>query len=193
MLEGWDVPNLTKPSGIWENFPVNLVKFNKGDGVERYAIVWNHKNLKEWKNTRSATWDEYMEYQAFAEYRLLHAIRKHSHNYMLEEPVSPDQIVIIRPLNKAVGTNNSSSVPILRRLMDIKTYFPNVVWNEVDGVKGEKTYALTIRSDFMRRLSPIESVRFKGALKDALTASRFWTVLPHHRPAEFCRIQMKHD
>lgn len=95
MLENWSVPDLTLRKGIWENFPVSLVKIDDGDGTDRYAVVWHRKNLEEWAKTRAESYDEYQEYDAWCEWRLRYALEAHSRKYIVEEPRDDDMILVI--------------------------------------------------------------------------------------------------
>lgn len=189
MLEGWSIPDLTTHRGIWEHFPVSLVALGRPvAGKQRYAVVWHKAHLKEWREKRAASWDEYMEYQAFAEYRLLHALR--AHGYAIEAPRADDQILV---LVVPADATSASPVPPLVRLTDIRAHFPMVIWNRVEGAPGETTYAIAIRGDYRRRVDGRELARTEAQLRRALAASRFWTVLPAANRDEFVRIQMRHD
>jgi hypothetical protein len=94
-LEGWKIPNITLRKGIWENFPVTLVPIDDGDGTDRYAIMWHRKNLAAWRNERSQSYDEYQEYEGFAEVRLFYALVAYEHKYTVEGARSDDQICVI--------------------------------------------------------------------------------------------------
>ena len=215
ILENWVMPNLTKRKGVWENFPVVMKELpEEGDGILRFAVEWHNKNVEEWKGSRSASYDEWMEYKAWAEFRLLHALRHHSHIYKIEPPRAPNQIIVLNagerpanapasaaaPMRRAPSPRRSppaaaaTGVPILRKLMDIKENFPNVIWNKVtDGAPGETTYAIVIKGDYARRAPAAQLATFKAQLEAALSASRFWYTLPPAAAGEFKRIQMKHD
>lgn len=189
MLEGWSIPDLTTHRGIWEHFPVSLVALGRPvGGKQRYAVCWHKAHLKEWREKRAASWDEYMEYQTFAEYRLLHALR--AHGYTIEPPRADDQILV---LVVSADAASASPVPPLVRLTDIRTHFPMAIWNRVEGAPGETTYAIAIRGDYRRRVDGRELARTEAQLRRALAASRFWTVLPAANRDEFVRIQMRHD
>ncbi len=81
------------------------------------------------------------------------------------------------------------SVPVLRRLNDIKEHFP-VVWSEVAGCTS-KTYAVEI---FGRKLKEqgLHANKVKGDLLAALKASKSWTVLPATSERQVCLIRMNH-
>jgi len=199
-LENWSMPDLTMRKGIWEHFPVVLKHLDDRDGVERYAIEWHRKHLKDWKNERSASMDEWMEYQAYAEFRLLHALRAHAHKYVIEAPRNADQIVVIAMAHggpraaPAPAPEEPAAVrgPALRKLNDIKEHFP-VVWHAVQGRDGKSTYALELFGKKLREISlavghdVTDEVRHQ--LMAALGASRAWHVLPAVGK-ELCRLEM---
>jgi len=201
-LENWSMPDLTMRKGIWEHFPVTLVKLDDRDGTERYAIEWHKKHLKEWKEERSASMEEWMEYQAYAEFRLLHALRAHSHKYVIEPPRTKDQIVIIAMAHTGpradagpranVAPRNAFAGPVLRKLNDIKEHFP-VVWHPVEGRRGKSTYALELFGKKLREMSTAVghdvTAEVTEALKAALAASNAWHVLPSEGK-ELCRLEM---
>jgi hypothetical protein len=197
---------------IWENFPVVLEEITTRNGSEKYAVKWHKKNLEEWRSSRTTSWEEAMEYQLFSELRLLHSLRKHAHLYKLHAPRNTGEIVIIEVLGGAGAAGRAASprrarsppraaagaaavpVPVLRKLNDITTFFPGVViWKKVDGRKGESTYALTVRGDFMKRAGDKVAHGTLRDLEAALRASRFWSVLPARDRSEFLRLEMSHD
>ena len=207
-LENWTMPNLTLRKGIWENFPVTLVPLDdNNDGTERYAVEWHKKNLREWRESRSASYDEWMEYQAFAEFRLIHALRAHSHKYTIEPPRNKDQILVLAmvhsgPREAAAGPGSVAPrataaagprVPVLRKLNDIKEHFP-VVWHPVTGAPGKSTYAIELFGKKIREMSTAVGHDVTREIKEnllrALRASHAWTVLPAGAPGEVCRLQI---
>ena len=173
MLDGWNLPDLRLRKGIWENFPVDVIPIESTDGIERHAIVWNKKKVEEWRVERVYSEGEALEYERYAEYRLLHALRAHPHKYTIEAPKKPNQIVIIamvpgpgaEPRGAApravvpprAGAGSAAPFmnappapavpafvgPRLVKLNDIKEYFP-VVWRKVDGRPGKSTYAIEL-------------------------------------------------
>ncbi len=206
-LEDYIVPDLTMRRGIWENFPVVTEEIEPAGGFKRYAIMWHRKNLKEWRESRSASWDEYMEYEAFAEFRLFHTLRKFEHIYRLEKPRNDSELVILVALKEPVSpprTAGAAAAAAPRRaayrgpalgpkLADIAKYFPGVaVWSKVEGRRGESTWGIEIRGDFLRRAAPAERERALEELDAALRASKYWDVI---RPVghEFARLEMRHD
>jgi hypothetical protein len=200
-LEDYVVPDLTMRRGIWENFPVILDEVEPVGGMKSYAVKWHRKNLKEWKSSRAASWDEYMEYEAFAEFRLLHSLRAYSHLYRIAKPKDDSEIVRLVALREPNVPASPPRAAAYRgpelgpKLADINKVFPGTaVWNKVEGRRGESTWAITIRGDFKRRHRPAELERALDEFEAALRSSRYWTVL---RPAagsdELVRLEMRHD
>lgn len=96
----WDwwmtYPELKLRKDIWENFPVTCVPLGTGkDGAERHAIVWHRKNLAQWRQERSEDYDEWMNYEEYAEYRLFKSLRA-STRWTVEDPQDSTQICVIR-------------------------------------------------------------------------------------------------
>lgn len=216
-LEDYKVPDLRLRKAIWETFPVDLKAIESRDGTERYAIVWNQKKLKEWRETRAESRDEYMDYFDYQAARLLYALKHHSSIYRLEPARSAAEFAVIAmvhdgrrrsPPKGAVGGAGRSrsrsrsrcrspprraALPVLRRLTDIRDTFPDVVvWKSVEGRRGESTYALTVMGKFLRNVRPEIAERVLDDLMAALRASPSWHVL---RPVgdEFARLEMRHD
>ncbi len=81
------------------------------------------------------------------------------------------------------------TVPVLRRLNDIKEHFP-VVWSEVAGCSS-KTYAVEL---FGRKIKEqgLNAAKVKADLLAALKASKSWTVLPATSDRQACQIRMNH-
>ncbi len=81
------------------------------------------------------------------------------------------------------------TVPVLRRLNDIKEHFP-VVWSEVAGC-ASKTYAVEL---FGRKIKEqgLNATKVKADLLAALNASKSWTVLPATSDRQACQIRMNH-
>jgi hypothetical protein len=207
-LENFKIPDLAMRKGIWTHFPVIVNEI----GANLYEVVWHQANLKEWRASRPATWDEWMEYEAYTEIRLLHALRAHGDRYEILPPVTPLQILTFRQRGVAaegaavragagaaapapaapVAAAARRNVPVLRRLNDIKEHFP-ILWDKVPGRAGETTYKIQIRGDFQRKNPPAVVESTRTALIGALVASPAWTVLPAGHAAEVCRIEMKHE
>jgi hypothetical protein len=198
VFNDYKTPDLRLKKFIWENFPVVLEEIPTRNGAEKYVVKWHRRNLEEWRSTRATSWEEAMEYQLFAELRLLHSLRKHSHLYKLHEPRSDDEIVIIEMIGAARAPAAAAAAPRfagpeLRKLNDITTHFPGVVvWSKVEGRKGESTYAFTIRGDFERKHKGAAGREILEKLEAAMRASRYWNVIAAGR-GEFLRIEMRHD
>ena len=193
-LEDFETPNLKALRGIWEHFPVIVEPAGRG----RFSVRWHRKNLEAWRSSRTKSWDEAMEYELFSELRLLHALRKHPELYALHEPSGRDEIVVIEPLGgvelPAPAAPAAARGPELRKLNDITRFFPGIVlWNPVEGRKGESTYALKVRDDFGRKHKGAEGRAMLAELESALRASRFWAVLPARGAGEWLRLEMRHD
>ena len=190
-LEDYKIPDLRLRKAIWETFPVDLKAIPSKDETDRYAIVWNMKKVKEWRE-HAETRDEYMDYLDFQAIRLLHALKNHPAQYRLEPARNSDEIAVIAMVHSA-RSKSPKRLPVLRRLIDIRNEFPGVVvWKQVPGRRGESTYALTIMNTFLKSVKPAEANRILDDLMDALRASDYWLVM---RPVddEFVRLEMRHD
>ena len=95
-LDGWVVPDLTERRAIWRNFPVVVKPFELGcaDGKDRYDIVWHHDNFKAWRNERTESSDEAMDYEGWVQWRMEHAFAQYSDIYTLE--ATGDEDIIYR-------------------------------------------------------------------------------------------------
>jgi hypothetical protein len=187
-LEDYAVPDLRQRKAIWTHFPVDVIKIPGHD--EKYVIRWNRTKFEEMRNAANISWNAAMEFEAFQEYRLLHALRAHSDIYRLEPPRGSDEIIIIAMEKPAPAAH----IPVLCRLTDIKDRFPGiVVWKKVEGRKGESTYALEVMRAFERANPPAVVDRALHDLMTALHASRCWYVLPAEYKGELARLEMRHD
>jgi len=201
-LKNWSMPDLTMRKGIWEHFPVTLVPLDDHDGTERYAIEWHRKHLREWGAAHSAS---LAQYQAYTEFRLLHALEAHPHKYVVELPRTKDQIAVIAMVHAGprvahsepkaephVAPHAAVGAPVLRKLNDIKEHFP-VVWHAVPGHHGKSTYALELFGKKLREMSTAAgrnvSNEVTAHLMTALHASSAWHVLPS-KGKELCRLEM---
>ena len=112
-LEDYKVPDLRLRKAIWETFPVDLKAIESRDGTERYAIVWNQKKLKEWRETRAESRDEYMDYFDYQAARLLYALKHHSSIYRLEPARSAAEFAVIAMVHRSPkgGAGRSRSPP----------------------------------------------------------------------------------
>ena len=220
-LEGWNVPDLALRKGIWENFPVILDAIRSTNGTDRYAIMWHRKHFEEWRNNPEKTLKqaEYVDYPFYQEYRLLYAIAHHPGKYVLEPPRAKNQIAVLAMVHRVengtrkhnAARNNTirnarknankntrknarnAPIPVLKRLNDIKAHFP-VVWHEVPGKAGTKTYALELYGKQVQELSRTAGYNVRVELTDRLLAalrkSRSWRVLDAAAPREVARLEM---
>jgi hypothetical protein len=94
-LDGWTVPDLTERRAIWRNFPVVVTPYELGcaDGKDRYDVVWHHDNYDTWRNERTESSDEAMDYEDWVRWRMEHAFAQYSHIYTIE---ATDENVIYR-------------------------------------------------------------------------------------------------
>ncbi len=90
---------------------------------------------------------------------------------------------------ETVGSKKTASLPVLRRLNDVKTHFP-VIWNEVPNKKNT-TYAVEIFGKKVKELG-LNAIKVKTDLLAALKASKSWTVLPGTSDRVVCLLQMNH-
>ena len=134
IFEGWTMPNLKLRKNIWENFPVSLIPLNDNDGTDRYAVVWHQKNLEEWRQERSMSWDEHQDYEGYSYVRLIHALRSHSHKYCIEPARTESQLCVLAMVHQseesAVATAPVTTAPVVAvvRPLDILRQFP-VTWD----------------------------------------------------------------
>ena len=208
-VEGYTPPNLTLRKGIWENFPVVLTDLGRENGVEKYGVTWHNRNLQQWKKERAESWDEFLEYEAWAEARLRHSLLSYAHLYRMEPPRSADQLFVIAmlsntntrkaPRQNATATATATAtteLPKLRFLNDIKTHFP-VVWPHT----GKITKGDVIRLEFHRKNLKTEATQagvpletytaqVQRRLIDALRASDSWEVLPAWDATSICSLRM---
>ena len=177
---------------IWENFPVSLVQLGRGsDGADRHAVVWNRKNLVEWRKTSPYT--DWSMYEIQEENRLLQAISK-STKWTVEPPIADNQICVIR---MEFGQRKHSSkdvfyrqsnVPILTCLKDIMTFFPMTVYHEQPVMDDRKVYSIALFKKKLQEIGYMEATIRSNILR-ALKATTAWSVLPGMGD-ELCRIQM---
>lgn len=92
ILEDFKIPKLNLCKNIWEHFPVVLVPLKDTKKPKQYAVVWHNKNLKEWRNERAESWDEWMDYQEWCEVRILYALRHYPELYKIMAPKNPNEL-----------------------------------------------------------------------------------------------------
>lgn len=96
--EDWDLefPELRQRKDIWTEFPVTVTPLGRGaDGAERHAISWHRANFEEWRNTRTADYDEAMDYAGITEHRLMKCLNA-SKYWSVEDSVADGIICVIR-------------------------------------------------------------------------------------------------
>jgi hypothetical protein len=93
-LDGWAVPDLTERRAIWRNFPVVVKPHALGcdDGKDRFDIVWHQDNFAAWRNERTESSDEAMDYEGWNLWRMEHAFAQYSEIYTVEDSTDPDVI-----------------------------------------------------------------------------------------------------
>jgi hypothetical protein len=93
-LEDWTVPDLSERRAIWRNFPVVVKPYALGcaDGKDRYDIIWHQDNLETWRNERSESYDEWMDYEDWVQWRMDKAFAQYSDIYTVEEGTDPNVI-----------------------------------------------------------------------------------------------------
>jgi hypothetical protein len=156
-LDGYKVPDLRLRKNIWETYPVNLHQIRRtfADGADRYSIVWDEDRVEEWREmcSKATTWDHHQDYEFWEETRLLHALNKHSHKYIVEPARHDGEICVIAMVftPREEGSNSSSSTAVAtvaskpnmkERALQVLNRFP-VAWKrdgaihsiEVHGVK----------------------------------------------------------
>ncbi len=113
MLMDWEMPDISAIPALWRHFPVNVIPIESGAGVERFSIVWHRKHLTEWRNDRSANWDEYNDYQDWQEFRLKHSIMNHPDTYVLEEARNDEEICVIRMVRPSGFVVHAHAAPVV--------------------------------------------------------------------------------
>ena len=95
LLEGWSIPDLSNSKSIETAFPFLLAPID-GGVKRRYAIVWNRAMYTAWRESHPAmTLDEWNDYDAFCEWRLMYALDNHARKYTVEEARSVDEICVV--------------------------------------------------------------------------------------------------
>jgi hypothetical protein len=149
IFEGYRVPDISNPEKIEAHFPV-VVTHEKD---EVYKVTWHLQHLKDWRNTRPETWDEYQDYDDYCEARLKYALTVYAGNYKLLPIENPDELFRfeVKKWTRTSMTRKNSpnkpktppmlapmlahkntvknNIPKFHLLNDIKNYFP-VVWHK---------------------------------------------------------------
>jgi len=201
---------------IWETFPVCVVPLGADYmGAERHAVSWHFKNLRDWRMDPIARQDggrgpnsaeEYNDYQNTQEYFLIETLKRSS-KWTVEQPLTKDQICIIRMKFVPTTTNAASSsveskegdhiaidvapprpiLPTLKRLNDIKAHYP-IVWRRLESAPRE-SYALEFHRASLKNRGLVADV-VRPTLLTALGASTSWRVLPSVESSDVCIIEM---
>lgn len=188
-LEGWQVPSLNLRKNIWENFPVNLHTIRDGSGTDRYAISWNVANLQAWRDEKSETYLEWLDYDAYCQYRLLHALNLHPNRYVVEPARSEDEICVIamvhdgdstvtdetRTVVSATSSSDASVRPMT--LKKISVMFP-IVWEQDGNVLRMKFHNKRLREGGESRAKVL------GRLVQTLKESPLGTYAPAPKGAD---------
>jgi hypothetical protein len=189
ILSKFKTPSIRERRDLLEHFPIDFLRIKDAD--ETYAIVWNEKLLKQWKNERPASYNEHVEYEFYTEYRLVHTLRQHKDMFEILAPKRSDEIIRIR--YHAPRPPSPPPIRLVKR-KDIWENFPVLV-DKREGRSGEATFAVIIRSDYMRSHSREDVARMTADLMRSLHASKFWKVLPPGpgaKDGDLCWIEMTH-
>jgi hypothetical protein len=214
----WTMPVMNLRKHIWENFPVVVKQIPSTKG-EIYAIQWHMKNFEEARNSCEHGWQymDFEEDTYRHLMKALHSSRNwtvqeaHGPEDLCTIVMQGEEEKPLKPFvlpSKEVNDTDSvctdasqesegwcevakkgPTVPVLRRLNDIKEHFP-VVWSEVAGCSS-KTYAVEL---FGRKIKEqgLNVNKVKADLIAALKASKSWTVLPATSDRQACQIRMNH-
>jgi hypothetical protein len=181
-------PALSSRKEIWENFPVSLIPLGRQNEADRHAVVWNRKNIVEWRKTCPDT-NSWHVYEKVVKTLLMSELYR-STKWVVEPSEKEDQLCVIRMLFK--GANNQTSnrvnrpantVPTLTRLTDIRAFFPMVIWHQ----QSTKSYGIEI---CCKKLKGQDKSFVEQNLLRSLKASTAWTVSNSANPAEICSIAL---
>jgi hypothetical protein len=95
---GWDFeyPTLSRREHIWNNFPYDVIPLGRGaDGADRHAIRLNRMKFDDWRNTRTESFDEAMDYAEISEYRLMRCLQASTY-WTVEDPITDKDLCVIR-------------------------------------------------------------------------------------------------
>jgi hypothetical protein len=114
---GWDleIPELKLRKDIWENFPVTVEPLGAGaDGAERHAIRVHRKNWSEWRQTKAADYDDWLNWDENTEFRLEKALES-SRSWTVEQSADRSVFAVIRmnfvPRTTAVEEPAAAAAP----------------------------------------------------------------------------------
>jgi hypothetical protein len=205
----YEIPDLVMRKDIWTNFPVTLIPLGKDEsGAERHSVQWHRKNLVDGRD--EADFNEYVER---TERHLLKALNASSKWDVLDSETEEwfvpgkdlgeirKEICIIRmiflpstaeavmePEATEVSEPSHGPKPVLKKLNDIKLYFP-VVWHSQPPEAGHPIYALEIHGKQARDRG-LDMATLKPDLMAALRQSTAWRVLAGNKPTEVCRLEL---
>lgn len=174
---------------------MSLIPLGKNEqGAERHAVVWNRKDLVEWRQTCPDPNNWHM-YETAVESFLLSELRR-STKWIVEPGQKEDQLCVIRMVFKSATAKNDSpafvsmrNVPTLTRLTDIKEFFPMVIWREVDLQNNKKSYSIELSNKKLKGLDNQAIQNITNNLLNSLKASTAWK-LTLGSTNELCRIDM---
>lgn len=199
----WECPDLRLRKDIWENFPVTVVPLGmQADGVERHAIMWHNKNLREWRDRMEGpgapeNHTVWMDYEEAQHRRLLIALKESTH-WTVEPAAAADQICVIR-MNCATPVKapavitpapvvraHAHVVPAINTLADLGAMFP-IVWSKGTPIV-LKWHNMRLR-EASRAAGKDMTVTLRDRLLDTLRSSTTWRVLRPQSADEICRVE----
>lgn len=215
VFEHWTSPDISNPSAIVEHFPVVLTKIRK-DGKEGYRVTWHLANLKEWRNTRPETWDEFQDYEDYVTARLRYALALHGEDYKLIPTERADELFRFLVHKRSVkntrkNTKNekkasprnttrnapASILPKLFLLNDIKNFFP-VVWHKDPRnpkLLGIQFHRMKLQTEAKQASIPINvyeqamTAKLIQTLKES-EGTGAWQVLPSMSKEYVCMLRL---
>jgi hypothetical protein len=219
---GWDleIPQLKLRKDIWENFPVTVEALGTGaDGAERHAIRVHRKNWSEWRQTHAVDYDDWLNWDANTEFRLMKSLES-CRSWTVEESTDRNTFAVIRmnfvpkteepvaaaPAPAADGWTHvpvraaaapapapRSAAPLLNRINDITTLFPTCWNNETcprSSARAGNIISISIHNTKLRDAG-LDRTTVERNLMAGLRASSAWRVLPAAAGSrEFCRLEM---
>lgn len=187
ILSKFKTPRIRERHDLLQHFPIDFLRISGSD--DTFAIVWNDKILKEWKQKRSASYNEYVEYEFYTEYRLVHTLRQHKDMFEIMAPKRSDEIIRIR--YHAPRPPSPPPIRLVKR-KDIWEKFPGVIVDQREGRPGEATFGVIITRKYLGSHTADQTAHLTADLMRSLHASKYWKVLPPVNADELCRIEMSH-